>query len=302
MIRVMAFLAVVFPATTVTAQAHNGHQMSLPDHPDMQHESHDVSVTHGHSDMIGVQHRAEQQPVVSGTRDPHAYSAGLPTEDRFHDQGHHLSLADDHHFWSVLSDRFERYSGDGNWDMDLMAWYGETFNRLGLTLDAHASDEGLETATAQAFWNRAQTAFFDSQLGVRVDRHVGGKNRQWLAAGFQGLAPNWFEVSVTAYLGKSGDLAFRGEGEYDLRLSRRVYLQPRLSVDWYSQSDEVNRLGEGLAELAAGLRLRYEFTPRFAPYFGVSWNRSYGQTSELLSRLGEDDESSHWVMGLRFWL
>jgi copper resistance protein B len=123
-----------------------------------------------------------------------------------------------------------------------------------------------------------------------------------LAAGFQGLAPHWFELSATAYLGESGMLGFRGEGEYDLRLSRRVYLQPRISMDWYSQSDRVNRRGEGLAELAAGLRLRYEFSPRFAPYVGVSWQRNYGDTGDLLVSLGEPDESSRWVFGLRFWL
>jgi copper resistance protein B len=73
-------------------------------------------------------------------------------------------------------------------------------------------------------------------------------------------------------------------------------------MDWYSQSDRVNRRGEGLAELAAGLRLRYEFSPRFAPYVGVSWQRNYGDTGDLLVSLGEPDESSRWVFGLRFWL
>ena len=116
------------------------------------------------------------------------------------------------------------------------------------------------------------------------------------------MAPNWFEVSATAYLGESGRFAFSAEGEYDLRLSRRIYLQPRVELDWYSRSDVVNRLGRGLAELSAGLRLRYEFTPRFAPYLGLSWNRSFAETATLLRENHMADEESRWVIGLRFWL
>ncbi|MDF1623419.1 MAG: copper resistance protein B [Pseudohongiella nitratireducens] len=266
------------------------------------HDEHEIMPDMNAHDMTDMSAMEENSATVSFSRDPHAYAESLPASDRFAEQGHHLSLADDHAFWAVLGDRVERYGDSGNYDVDLLGWYGQTFSRMGFTLDAHASNEGLESASGQLFWNRAMSAFFDTQAGVRVDRYVGGENRQWLAAGIQGLAPNWFEVSATAYLGESGRFAFSAESEYDLRLSRRIYLQPRVELDWYSRSDVVNRLGRGLAELSAGLRLRYEFTPRFAPYLGLSWSRSFAETAKLLRENNMADEENRWVIGLRFWL
>ncbi len=40
--------------------------------------------------------------------------------------------------------------------------------------------------------------------------------------------------------------------------------------------------------LEAGLRLRYEFSRRFAPYVGISWEKAYGQTAEYRELEGGD--------------
>jgi copper resistance protein B len=55
-----------------------------------------------------------------------------------------------------------------------------------------------------------------------------------------------------------------------------------------------------LANTEVGLRLRYEIVRQFAPYIGVSWNRSYGKTADLASDEGEKNEA-RFVAGIRMW-
>jgi len=115
---------------------------------------------------------------------------------------------------------------------------------------------------------------------VRQDSGT-GPDRTWLAFGIQGLAPYWFDVDATAYVGSSGRAALRLSGEYELLLTQRLILQPRMEVNLYGRRDEARGLGSGLADAAAGLRLRYEFSRQFAPYVGVEWAGKFGQTADL---------------------
>ena len=54
-----------------------------------------------------------------------------------------------------------------------------------------------------------------------------GPDRQWLAFGVQGLAPYWFDLEATAYVGSGGRTALRLKGSYQLRLTQRLILEPR---------------------------------------------------------------------------
>lgn len=98
------------------------------------------------------------------------------------------------------------------------------------------------------------------QLGVRNDYYRGGSGRNWMAFGVQGLAPYWFEVDATAYVGESGRIALRLSGEYELLLTQKLILQPRAELNVYGKEDVVNGIGSGLSDLSVGLRLRYEVT------------------------------------------
>jgi copper resistance protein B len=53
-----------------------------------------------------------------------------------------------------------------------------------------------------------------------------GPSRPWAAVGIQGLAPYWFDVELTGYIGASGRTHFRGEVAYELLLTNRFVLQP----------------------------------------------------------------------------
>ena len=236
-------------------------------------------------------------------RDPHAYSDGYTlTEGPYAQPGpRQLKLADEHAFWSVLGDRLEYQEDSESTVYDVQAWYGTTYDRLVIKAEGDVADGTLEESSTELLWGHALNAYFDTQFGVRLDQFNDGKDRQWLAFGVQGLAPYWFEVDVTAYVSDDGRTALSAEAEYELLLTQKLILQPRAELNLYGKDDAENGLGSGLSDLAVGLRLRYEFSRQFAPYIGVEWTDTYGDTADYRRAAGEDTSDTQFVAGLRFW-
>ncbi|MNP21716.1 Copper resistance protein B precursor [compost metagenome] len=110
-----------------------------------------------------------------------------------------------------------------------------------------------------------------------------------------------FEAEATAYIGENGQTAARLEGDYDILLTNRLILQPTAEANFYGKNDPQRGIGSGLANTEVGLRLRYEIVRQFAPYIGVSWSRSYGNTADLASDEGEDANEARFVAGIRMW-
>ena len=117
----------------------------------------------------------------------------------------------------------------------------------------------------------------------------------------QGLAPYWFELDLTAYLGEGGNTALRVEAEYELMLGQRLVLQPRTELMFYGRDDPANGLGSGLSDLALGLRLRYAFSRQFAPYVGLEWSGKFGDSATFLRAAGIGDSDTRIMAGLRMW-
>ena len=255
-----------------------------------------AQMDHGEMQMQGGKAPAD-------ARDPHAYSDGYTlTEGPYAQPGpRQLKLADEHAFWSVLGDRLEYQEDSDSTVYDVQAWYGTTYNRFVIKAEGDIADGTLEESSTDLLWGHALNAYFDTQLGVRLDQYNEGKDRQWLAIGIQGLAPYWFELDVTAYVGDDGRTALSAEAEYELLLTQRLILQPRAELNLYGKDDLDNRLGSGLSDLAVGLRLRYEFSRQFAPYIGVEWTDTYGDTADYRRAAGEDTSGTQFVAGLRFW-
>ncbi|WP_374962469.1 copper resistance protein B [Spongiibacter tropicus] len=255
-----------------------------------------AQMDHGEMQMQGGKAPAD-------ARDPHAYSDGYTlTEGPYAQPGpRQLKLADEHAFWSVLGDRLEYQEDSDSTVYDVQAWYGTTYNRFVIKAEGDIADGTLEESSTDLLWGHALNAYFDTQLGVRLDQYNEGKDRQWLAIGIQGLAPYWFELDVTAYVSDDGRTALSAEAEYELLLTQRLILQPRAELNLYGKDDLDNRLGEGLSDLAVGLRLRYEFSRQFAPYIGVEWTDTYGDTADYRRAAGEDTSGTQFVAGLRFW-
>lgn len=288
--------APVWAQTTMEGGGHAGHPGTAPA-PTRAESPASATMDHGSMNMQGG-------PAPADARDPHAYSNGLTLESGPYalPGPRQLRLSDEHAFGSVLLDRLERvYTKDGNATAyDAQAWFGSTYDRLVLKAEGDVAKGKLEEARTEVLWGHAIASYWDTQLGVRQDSGT-GPDRTWLAFGIQGLAPYWFDVDATAYVGSSGRTALRLSGEYELLLTQRLILQPRMEVNLYGQRDEARGLGSGLADAAAGLRLRYEFSRQFAPYVGVEWAGKFGQTADFARAEGQRTRETRYVAGVRLW-
>lgn len=239
----------------------------------------------------------------AGARDPNAYSNGYTRSSGPYAMGYGLKLADQKAFAGLLLDRLEWQRSDGNssGDYDGMAWYGTSYNRAVLKGEGEIAHGKLQDARTELLWGHAVAAYWDTQVGVRIDSASEGPNRNWLAFGVQGTAPYWFELEATAYVGDQGRTALRLSAEYELLLTQKLILQPRFETNLYGKTDVANGIGSGLSDIEAGVRLRYEFSRQFAPYIGVSWNGKFGRTADLAKESGQDKRDTRFVAGVRFW-
>lgn len=257
----------------------------------------DHSMDHGGSGMASGAMQGGSAPADA--RDPHAYSGG-------YDFGPipRPRLADEQSFASLLVDRLEMVRNDDNTTAayDLQAWYGRNYNRLVLKAEGDISDGKLEEADTELLWGHAVATFWDTQLGLRYESSEEQPDRSWLAFGFQGLAPYWFEVDITAYLGENGRSALGLAAEYELLFTQKLILQPRLEANFYGKDDPERARGSGLSDITAGLRLHYEIRREFAPYLGIEWAGKFGDTADYARAAGESKDETRVVLGLRFWL
>jgi copper resistance protein B len=205
--------------------------------------------------------------------------------------------------YKVLLDRFEYRAVQGRdgfaWEGE--GWYGGDYDRLWVKTEGEgAFGEAVEGAEVQALYSRAIDPWFNLQAGVRYDIRP-EPARAHLALGVQGLAPYWFEVDGALFLSDKGELTARLEAEYDQRITNRLILQPRVELDLSAQDVPELGIGAGLSSAEAGLRLRYEFVPEFAPYVGVQYERRFGDTADFARAAGEDADGWAALVGLRAW-
>ncbi len=205
--------------------------------------------------------------------------------------------------YRVLVDRLEARLADGSdgYLFDAQAWYGGDIDKLWLKTEGEGEFGGrLEEVELQALWSHAIGPWFDLQTGARVD--VGpGEERAHLVLGVQGLAPYWIEIDAAAFLSDQGDVTARIEAEHDVRITQNLILQPRAELDFALQDIPAERVGSGLVSAALGARLRYQITPLFAPYIGVEYETSAGDTRDFRRAAGEDVGGWRAVVGVRSW-
>jgi copper resistance protein B len=181
------------------------------------------------------------------------------------------------------------------------AWYGGDINKIWLKTEIEGEfGRGPEHAEVQALWSRAITAWWNVQAGVRYDFRP-DPERAHLVLGIEGLAPYWFEIDAAAFVSHKGEVTGRFEAEYDQRLAQKLILQPRIEFDLAAQDVPELGIGSGLASAEAGLRLRYEIVPEFAPYAGVAYERAFGDTADFRRAAGEKAGGWNLLVGVRAW-
>jgi copper resistance protein B len=183
---------------------------------------------------------------------------------------------------------------------DLQGYYGTPTSKLWLKSEGEAAlGEGVEDAEVQALWSRAVAPYWDLQLGVRQD--LAGQTDTHAVVGIQGLAPYLFEIDAALFLSQRGDLTARIEAEVDQRITQKLILQPRVEVSLAAQDNPARKQGAGVDKIEAGLRLRYEIVPEFAPYIGIEQGWKLGGSARYARLAGEDPSVTSVVMGVRFW-
>ncbi len=214
----------------------------------------------------------------------------------------HAAMADDPTLAKVMIDQLERRYTDGSDPLILEAdvWIGKDLHKAWFKIDAERVEGNTEELEVQALYSRAVAPFWDVQVGLRHDFRP-KPDQTWLAVGLKGLAPYWFETDVAAFLSDEGRFALRGQFEYELMLTQRLILTPEITVNLYARDDRKRDLGAGLADMQAGLRLRYEFVREFAPYVGINWNRKFGETAGLTRAAGGKADDVQFVIGIRAW-
>lgn len=202
----------------------------------------------------------------------------------------------------VLADQLEFQSGQhargANWDVT--GWIGRDRDRFWFRTEGDVSRGEFEEGQAHALYGHQFARWWDVVAGVRQDVRP-GPAQTWAAVGVQGLAPYFFEVEATAYVGAGGRTHFRFETEYELLLTNRVILQPLLETEIYGKSDPERGLGAGLSSGEFGLRLRYLIKREFAPYVGVVWTRRFFDTADYARQAGEPTSGVRLAVGLRIW-
>jgi copper resistance protein B len=306
-------IALALAATASQAQQamdHSGHDghAAPADHSQMDHRQMDHSqmshepVNHGdmnhdgmpHPPATGVPPEQQQRPPVPTIRDADRAAAfpDLPPH-AMHQGGSNFLF---------LADQLEWQDADEGSTLawDISGWYGGDIDRLAFRSEGERTNGHTEEAELQLLWSHAIGPWWETVTGVRQDFKPGSP-QTWAAFGVQGMPLFGLETEATAFLGEGGQSALRLEAEYDILLTQRWVLQPTAELNLYGRNDEVRGVGSGLSDANLGLRLRYEISRQFAPYVGVTWNRAYGNTADLLRDEDEDLSDTRLVAGVRFW-
>lgn len=195
----------------------------------------------------------------------------------------------------VQADRLEYQAESESGLWDLQGWTGFDRDKFWWKTEG-----GQENAELQLLYSRAISTFFDLQAGLRQDFEP-DPQRSFAVIGLQGLAPQWFEIDTALFIADDGKVSLRFEAEYEMLLTQKLVLQPRLELNLGASDEPEYALGSGLRDLEFGLRLRYEFHRKFAPYLGVEWHSLYNGTADYANANGESGHSTTFVAGIRAW-
>jgi copper resistance protein B len=230
-----------------------------------------------------------------------------PPQSHVHDMSYAemvemMGMDDRKKFGKVMLDHVEWRDDDegSEYAWDAAAWYGGDYHKAWLQSEGERSDGGTHHSRLEIGWQRIVSAWWNVRAGLRNDGGT-GPSRQWLGAGFEGLAPGFIETEAALYLGENGRSALRLKFERDFLFTQRLVLQPELELDAYGRDDPGKLIGSGLSEVAFGLRLRYEIRREIAPYLGIGWSWRLGDTADYAEAAGQEDSEFTLLAGLRAW-
>lgn len=208
----------------------------------------------------------------------------------------YADMEDDPLVTMFLMDRFEILDNDENtrvWEGSF--WIGYDMNKLYIYSEGEATSEGLESSQNEFVYSRAIAPFWDIQVGLAYDKNEDA-SKTWAEVAVSGLAPYYFETRAALLVNGDGNTGLRLDAEYEALLTQKLILTPSLEADFYTKDDLEMSIGSGLSSVEAGLRLRYELIREFAPYVGVTWEKTFGNTQDY-----NPVDETNFMVGVRFW-
>ena len=191
-----------------------------------------------------------------------------------------------------------------NYRWDVEGWYGGDYNRLWFKSEGQqgsAFKSGYDV-DFQLLYGRFIQKYYDFQIGGRVETQSfsGGQvTRGQTVIGIEGLVPYNYGVETALFIDQNGAVSGRLSLTKDILLTQRLILQNRVETNVAVQRVEKFTTGSGLNNLELGFRLRYEIRREFAPYVGVSLDRSFGETATLVRQDGGIPSQVRFTAGVR---
>lgn len=195
-------------------------------------------------------------------------------------------------------------TNDYRWDVE--GWYGGDYNRLwfkseGQQDTAFKADYDVDF---QLLYGRLIRKYYDFQIGPRVETQMfRGRNvtRGLGVIGIEGRVPYNYDFESALFIDQNGAVSARLSLTKDMLAMQRLILQTRFETNAAVQRVEEFTTGSGLNNLEFGLRLRYEIRREFAPYVGISLDRSFGETATFVRQEGGNPSQVRFVVGVRAW-
>ncbi len=183
-------------------------------------------------------------------------------------------------------------------------WAGLDYDKVWWKTEGSAGFDGTDEGEFDfdLLYSRLVTPFWSVQAGVQYSNEWESSEQSDLWSGvvaLQGLAPGTVELDASFYLTEKADLRAEIELEYNLRVTQRLVLQPRIELGFAAQDVPKDLLGAGLTNSSLDLRLRYEFRREISPYVGVRYQFSSDKTARLVEAAGEKSEQLSFVAGIR---
>ena len=288
--------SIAFSADNHQHDEHSQHQMTEISQPEThQHNSQEANPStseHNHSSMNHDNMNHDMSSMQGGNAPADArhpdYSQGRVSS--------HTGSMHNHAAWSVRINQLEQLNDDENTTVsEGVAWYGSDSQRLRLTWDIEHNQQDSHQDISLA-WQKPLDSFWNYEWGVAYQAE-----QTWLKVNINGLMPYKFEVDGSLLLDEQGHSMLILEGDYDLRFTQRLVLQPSLKTTLNGKEHAQHQQGSGLAELQTGLRLRYDLTRRFAPYLGIQQHDFFGKTADLRTQQSQTNHETTWLAGVRWW-
>jgi len=201
-------------------------------------------------------------------------------------------------FGGFFVDKLEYRTKNKDLKFQIYSFYGGDDHKLWVDVEGERGLKNSEWLLEKAdlLFVKAISSCWDLRAGVGyAGSNEGGRSK--LVLGVNGPAPYGFDVEANLNLTNKGELYGKLGAGYELSLTQRLILQPSFDVSASTKKIEPLEIGSGLSKTELALKLRYGIKREFAPYVGVSWERHFGQTKEMV---GERD-LINFLVGLKTW-